>query len=254
VPNATTIPTDPPLSFPFLALGNPDLEHEKLDNFEIGWVGKVGKHLEASVALYRNELNDAIKLIPIEFYSSSNPPPGWPLPDSLLDVPPPGGFAGFPSVLQNQNVGKINQQGVEVGVSVRLGNPWTVFANYSWQDAPETEGIGAVPTPTGGFIEPLNIPPTHRLNAGVFWDIRKFYANANLNYQDEAFWADVLGPAFWGPTSSFTVVNVGVGARIYRQRMTVSVNANNLLDEYVQQHVWSDIISRKVTGQVTYHF
>ena len=98
------------------------------------------------------------------------------------------------------------------------------------------------------------LAPTHRFNVGVFWDIREFYANANVNYQDEAFWTDVMDSRFWGPTDSFAILNVGIGARIYRQRMTVSLNAQNLFDEYVQQHVWSDIISRKITGQVTYRF
>jgi outer membrane receptor for ferric coprogen and ferric-rhodotorulic acid len=173
------------------------------------------------------------------------------VPPELLDEPP---LNGVPSVLRTENVGTINQQGVEVGLSIRMGKPWTVFANYSWQDDPETEGIQGIPTPGGELVEPINIAPKHRFNLGVFWDTPRFYANANVNYQDTALWTDVLDSRFWGPTESFTILNLGVGARVYRQRMTVSLNAQNLLDEYVQQHVWSDIISRKVTAQLTYQF
>ena len=77
-----------------------------------------------------------------------------------------------------------------------------MFANYSWQDTPETENIAGIPTPSGNVVAPINIQPMHRFNAGVFWDIRTFYANANVNYQDEAFWTDILSPAFWGSTAS----------------------------------------------------
>lgn len=82
----------------------------------------------------------------------------------------------------------------------------------------------------------------------------RFYANTNMNYQSEAFWTDILDSRFWGRTDSFVILNLGVGVRVYRQRMTVSLNAQNLLDDDVQQHVWSDLISRKISGQVTYHF
>ena len=176
------------------------------------------------------------------------------MPDSLLDIPPPGGFAGIPSLLQNSNEGKSNNQGVELALSARISDSWTVFGNYAWQDAPETEGINAVPHPSGQPIEPVNIPPKHRFNLGVFWDIRRFYANANVNYQDVAYWTDVLGPAFWGPTDSFAMVNLGLGTRLRGQEITIAVNAQNIFDERIQQHVWGDIISRKVTAQIVYRF
>ncbi|MGZ8798016.1 MAG: hypothetical protein ACXW2F_11785 [Thermoanaerobaculia bacterium] len=66
-------------------------------------------------------------------------------------------------------------------------------------------------------------------------------------------WRDVLDARFWGPTDSFTSVNASVGVRL-NARTTVSVMGTNLLNAKIQQHVFGDIISRKVTGQIRFSY
>ena len=44
------------------------------------------------------------------------------------------------------------------------------------------------------------------------------------------------------------------GFRLFEERVTLSVIGSNLFDEEVQQHIFGDIIGRKVTGQVQFRF
>lgn len=57
----------------------------------------------------------------------------------------------------------------------------------------------------------------------------------------------------WGPTDSFTSVNASVGVR-FGDTTTLSVSAYNLFDEDVQQHVFGDLISRRVVGRLLFRF
>ncbi len=133
-------------------------------------------------------------------------------------------------------------------------DPWSWFFNYSWQDEPEVTGIEQVTLPNGTVRQAVNSPPENRANLGLAYDADKFFFNANANYQDEAFWTDVLDSRFFGPTDSFTQVNLGLGFRFREDQATLTINAQNVFDEDVQQHVFGDIIARKVTGQVTFRF
>ena len=87
---------------------------------------------------------------------------------------------------------------------------------------------------------------------GTEYDVRRFYVNGNVSYQDEAFWTDVAGT--FGTTKSFALVNAGAGIRLQGERMVISVNAANLFDERAQQHLWGDLMKRRVYGQVSYRF
>ena len=255
--NVITVPTDGgPLNvvFPIELRGNTGLDEERLDAFEVGWVGKIGTRLDASVDLYRNELKDFIRFIPAEFYTSQNPPPNFPFPDSLLDVPPPMGFAGIPSALRYQNLGNIVNQGVEFGLGIRATDELSFLANYSWQDRPSVEDIDSVPLLNGNLGLPINLPPRHRFNIGATYDQGRFYVNGRVNFQDNAFWTDVLDQRFWGSTDSFSMVTLNGGVRLHGGRALLMVSAQNAFDENVQQHVWGDIIGRKVTSRVVYRF
>jgi len=100
----------------------------------------------------------------------------------------------------------------------------------------------------------VNIPPEHRANFGLGYNGQVFFANGNVNYVDEAFWTDVLDSRFHGPTDSYTQVNLSLGVRLLNDKVTFSVIGNNIFDEDVQQHIFDDIISRKITAQVLFSF
>ncbi len=52
----------------------------------------------------------------------------------------------------------------------------------------------------------------------------------------------------------FCECDAAVGVRFAQESLVLSVNALNLFDAKVQQHVWGDFIDRRIYGQVSYRF
>ncbi len=239
---------------PVQAVGNPLLDKEKLDAIEVGYVGTFGNGVTLTVSIYENETSDLTDFFTADHYSPFNPPPGWPVfivGTPIPAVPP----EVFPRVQSYRNVGEVVDTGIEIGFSKRPRNsPWSYFLNYSWQDEPDITGIDIERLPNGELVEALGTPPEHRANFGFSYDGAKYFFNLNANYVDEAFWTDVLDSRFWGPTDSFTQINVGLGVRLANDRYTFSVNGTNVTDEDIMQHVFGDIIPQKFTGQLVVRF
>ncbi len=241
--NLVTLPTGPYV-FPSAVAGNPRLQEERLDAIEVGWVGSFGP-TTASLSVYRNETTDSIDFYTAATYTGAFPPPNVPLPPIVLDIPPPFGLAGLlPAAFSYRNLGEIVDQGVELGLNGRAGEGWNWFFNYSWQDEPEVTDLD---------ISQINLPPENRFNAGLGYSGARLFCNGNVNYQDEAFWTDVLDSRFHGPTEDFTQLNLAIGVHV-GEHATFQVNGQNVTDEDVQQHVFGDLITRKVTGQLTLDF
>ena len=158
----------------------------------------------------------------------------------------------MPSKITNVNVGKVVNQGLEASLSLRGPHATALHMDYSWQRNPDVSGIEKTLLPGGSLVFPVNVPPRHRANATLSWDQPRYFANAGATYQDVAFWTDANDPTFWGPTASFVAVNVGAGLRLFSRSVTLSVNGNNIFDERVQQHLFGDIIGRKVWAQLIY--
>jgi iron complex outermembrane receptor protein len=245
-----------PFFAPADADGNPLLVEEHLDAYEIGYVGTFGDGLLLTAAVYRNEIDDSIDFYVRDVYGPGNlPAPGATLPAAVIPcfnfVPgtgpaacPFGGLAGLvPSDYSYRNLGHTVNRGVELSLE-RAAGPWTWFANVSWQDDPEI----------GGGIDSaeVNVAPTWRANVGLGRDSGRMFWSATVNYQDEAYWADVLFAR--ASTASFTQLNAAVGWRFVDDRVTFKVVAQNLFDETVQQHIFGDILERKLAGQVSLEF
>lgn len=231
--------------------GNPDLKEEELVAYEVGYVGTFDK-ATFTFAAYRNELSDATDFFGAEVYTPFNLPADWPRFLFPLGPTIPAGaplyapvLATVPSLFTYRNIGEKVNQGVELSLEVRPNANWRVSANYTWQDRTEVTGIDPAS---------VNQPPENTFNFGLFYDAQRWYVNGNVNYVDEAFWTDVLDERFHGPTDAFTQVNLGVGFRFMDDRAVFSVMGSNILDEEVQQHVFGDIISRKVSAELRFNF
>jgi|CXWL01.1.fsa_nt_gi iron complex outermembrane receptor protein len=220
--------------------GNVDLEEEKTDSYDLGYIGTWGPST-LSVSVYHNKQRDIIDFYQKTSYSPTNPPPGWPYPPILLALIP--ALRNLPAEFSYRNLGEIVNEGVELGYNFRDNGPWSYFANYSYQKTPKVSGFNA---------DELGRPPKTRANAGLAWDGGAFFVNVNANYQSEAYFADVL--SIQGTTEAFTMLNAAVGYRFWDERASVSINGQNLTDERVQQHIFGDIISRKISGQLKLHF
>jgi len=241
--NVVPLPTGP-FVFGSLAVGNPQLQEESLTAYELGWVGSFNEgRTTVTVSIYRNELEDATDFFTAATYNSANPPLGWPLPPIFLDFPPLAG--ALPSVFSYRNIGEIVNQGLEFSLDFRPTYSWRYFFNYSYQEEPDVTGIP---------LDQTNIPPENRLNGGVAYNGEKYFADVTVNYADSAIWTDVLDARFAGPTDAYTMVNLSLGVHLWNDKVTLSLIGSNIFDEEVQQHVFGDIISRKLTGQLRFHF
>lgn len=236
------------------AFGDINLTEESLEAWEIGYVGFLDNGMNTTLSLYRNETTDSIDFFIADTYGPTNlPTPGPTLPPALIPcfaVPPGtvgacpnGGLAGVvPSDYSYRNIGRTIDRGVEFTIDQEMSD-WYWWANMSWQDDPDIEGADPID---------VNRAPEWRANVGIGQDSGGFFWNANLNYQDEAYWSDVLFARAW--TDSFTQLNGSVGWRFRQDSLTVQLIGQNLTDERVQQHIFGDIIERKLAGQVSIEF
>jgi outer membrane receptor protein involved in Fe transport len=217
--------------------GNRDVKEESLTMWEIGYTGLFGR-TSASVAAYLGDRHDPIANVPVQFYSPANPPPDWPLPSFSRMLP---------SVVMTMNRGPVRNRGFELTLSHRFSREVTASGTYSWQDDPEPlesdSGPGTYPAGE------LNVAPHHRFNLGLSLDRGRFLGSLALAYTSGAFWADVLGPSFWGPTPAHTLLGASAGLRMARNRFTLLLKGTNLLDQTVQHHIFGDIMKRSVMLQ-----
>jgi outer membrane receptor protein involved in Fe transport len=243
------------------ALGNADLKAESLTGWEIGYAGTLPSHTNVGLAFYLNDSNHIINSLQSPsaliaagiqpFYTSQNPPPGWPLPPQVLDLLAQQGIV-LPSIVKTFNYGKVRNKGFELSCDHSLSPVLSAFANYSYQALPETRSPLDDPYRyPAGF---LPIPPRGRFNAGVNLSAKRCLGNLSINYAGKAFWADTRDATFYGFTDAYTMVNAGFGVRWSEGKVTTSIKAINLLNNDIRQHIFGDILKRRVFGEIQFGF
>jgi iron complex outermembrane receptor protein len=237
-------------NFPVRAIGNESLTEESTQSFEVAYTGIINSRATVSAAVYFTENEDEIFFTQTGRYRAAAPPPGWPLPAVVLEVlPPPCASAvcttgGLPSEFSYRNLGTVKNKGFELGLDGAVSRALNVFANYSWQAEPEPDFA----------LSEINLPPTHRFNAGLNFTQGRFLGNLSASYVDDAFWQDVLDARFAGPTEAYTQINGAFGVRFAGDRITASVKVINLTDEDIQSHVFGDFLKRQVIGELRFQF
>ena len=231
-----------PFPVPVVAVGNDQLREEALTAYEAGYSAALGR-VTAGVAVYVNRVRNAIQFTQTGTYTSDAPPPGWPLPPSTLDELIARGL-GLPSSFSYLNFERITDRGLELTGEVRATSALSVFANYSWQDQPRARGVDTAE---------LNLPPRHRVNAGVHAVRGRYFGSLSGSFVDSAFWQDVLTP-YSGRTASYTLVDGAFGVSSTDRFMTVTARGTNLLNKPVQQHAFGDVIRRAVTAEIRFRF
>ena len=239
------IPGLGPFVFPIRAIGNTDLDEERLTAYEVGYTGTFGGRHTVSAAFYFNDTQDSILFTTSNVYTSANPPPGWPLPPQVLDLLAAAGIF-LPSELTYLPFEGVRDKGVELGYNTRINSELSLFANYSWQAEPD-------PKNEEDFGE-YNVAPANRFNAGLNYDQGTWFGNFTVNFTDTAFWTDVLDARFHGPTERYTMLNGGVGVRFAEEKVTLAVKFTNLNNAKAQQHVFGDILQRQVFAELKFNF
>jgi len=240
VPNLVVLnPSLPPLLFATFAEGSSELKEEVVDALEIGYTAEIGPST-FTAAVYQNRTQDLIDFYPAVYYSSSDPPLGWPLPPQA--VPP----NTLPKLFTYRNVGKTLDQGIELSVNTAWRPGFSTIASYAFQD--ETRATKDDPD------EPLNlnIAPKHQVSLMAIVVGHHWRGQVSASYTDDAYWTDVLDQRFWGWTKDYLLVGGSVGRE--SEHFGFKISGTNLLDQEVQQHVFGDIVGRVISAEATYRF
>jgi len=231
--------------FAVTGLGNLDLKEQTLDAYEVSYTATLAAgRAHAGAAVYLTESRNDMILTQTGSYSSANVPPGWPLPpfvlDALIAQNAFGPGLGLPSVLSFQNLGEVRNKGFELSVDAQPLRQVSAFANYSWQAKPDADFN----------IAKINLPPTHRFNAGLSLDYNRFLGDVSVNHTSEAYFRDVLDVTYAGFTKPYTVVNASVGARLAGEKAVFVLKVRNLGNGPVQNHLFGDLLRRQVVGEL----
>ena len=229
-----------PFTFSTVAQGNPELREEALTAFEGGYIGDFGRVL-VGAAWYLNRTENMIQFTRPAYYTSSHPPLGWPTAPDMLDVLIQQG-RGLPARFTYLNYERVSDHGVELSGDANLRAGVSAFANYTWQ---------AHPSPTGFDVSDLNLPPRHRLNAGVSVTHGRLFGRVTSSFVDRQFWQDVGIPGY---TPAYALLDGGFGVHSTDRTVTVAVRATNILNKPVQQHVFGDLVRRTVTTEARFAF
>lgn len=242
--------------------GNTQLEAETLRAFELGYSGTLPARTNIGLAFYVNDSDHVINnLLDGEaftaagipyYYTSANPPPGWPLSPYYFDLFHQLGV-DIPCLVKTLNYGRVRNKGFEISFDRPVKSDWSIFANYSYQALPESRSPQSDPFryPPGS----LPAPPRDRFNAGLNLSGKRFLGNLTLNYSNKAFWTDVRDSTFYGYSNSYKMVNCSFGVRWGEEgKVTTSVKAVNLLNNDIQQHIFGDILKRRVFGELQFGF
>jgi outer membrane receptor protein involved in Fe transport len=257
---------DPRIEEPFPLVvntwGNPELKAETHRSLEVGYSAVLNggrTHLDANV--YVTEIHDKISSSPSKaaieeagiepYYTSENPPPGWPLNPIVIDFLAQLGVY-LPSNIPTLNIGSIRNSGVELSATHTFRQGMTVFGNYSYQALPEL--LDPVGDPDRPPSDTVHTPPRHRFNIGATYNGPTWLGNLTVNNSDEAFFAQGLQPFYYGYSDPYTLVSLSVGRRWQDGRWTTNLKILNLLDDETKQHVFGDILRRTVMLEALFKF
>lgn len=105
---------------------------------------------------------------------------------------------------------------------------------------------------TPDTAEFVNIPARHRVSGSLGVDRPRWFASGSWDYIAETFWQDVLTSDYWGFVSGYNLVGVRGGWRWPRQGLELTAQVTNLLNEPIQQHIYGDVLERRVTVGLSY--
>ena len=241
---------------PTAAVGNPDLQEERMDAYEIGYSAAINHRVILSAAWYYTKLTDEIFFTQVcslpaascdaaGNYGPLSPPAGWPAVlnpawAALYTGLATGAPVRFPTGFTYLNLGEVKQQGIELGIDASLTGTLSAFMNYSYQKDPD---------PNFALSE-LNLAPNNRFSTGFTYSGSRLFGSASLSYAGEAFWQDVLDSRFVGTTRPQTTINGSIGARWSDGRYITTLKVVNLTNRQVLQHVFSDVARRQIVGEL----
>jgi outer membrane receptor for ferrienterochelin and colicins len=237
-----------------LALGNDQLDVEKVKSHEVGYAGIYGNKVFVTVDLYKSALSDFVT----DLLPGVNPAfAAYEIP-STLPANIRGGLAQFlglalgtnlpgltvvngrPTlVLSYANAGEVDTQGAELAVNFYVTNNLILDANYSHFDfdvKSQNERDQLLPN-----------APEQKYNLGIGWRSQRFDAKVSYRYVEEFPWAAGI---FVGVVPEYDVINVAANLKL-TDMLGFGVDISNVLDDEHYEAFGGDILGRRALGFVS---
>ncbi|HUP65924.1 MAG TPA: TonB-dependent receptor [Thermoanaerobaculia bacterium] len=250
-----------PLNFsvvPLLARGNPNLEVETIDSWELGYSGILGGKLYFTADYYQNKVEnfvtDLLPGVDPLTYPAYRPPAALsPAIQSLVISTlranlPAVVFAGLSNLPNGNpavfftytNAGKVETEGVELGLNFYVTNNWIVDASYSWFDFEVQQQL------TGDRLLPN--APENKYNVGVTYRNPRFDVSLKNRWVEGFEWATGV---FVGPIPDYQVASLSGGWNV-SEDWKVGLNISNAFNDEHYEAFGGDLLSRRALGFVSY--
>jgi len=238
-------------SVPVLAIGNPNLDVEKIETFEAGYRGKLGSRLSLSAAVYRSRMRDFIT----DILPGVNPAfPPYKAPAQLPDVSRAiveqvvnkilgmtNLANGDPAIVYSLgNVGLVNTRGAEGDVGFNLGKGWSLDSSYTWFDFTLDES-------QPGF-QPKPNAPRNRVTASVTYVRNRFSASFHYRWVDDFTWASGL---FVGPVPNYNTSSLNAYVLLTKQ-WKLGTNIANVFNQPHYEMFGGDLLGRRALVSLSF--
>jgi iron complex outermembrane receptor protein len=247
-------------SVPIMALGNPTVEVEEIQSFEVGYSGILGDKGFLTIDYYNSQLENFLTDLITSFnpqlggffnpaFGRYQPPAGIPEPFAsqlqaivLENVPvmtnhPLTGLAMVNAVTY-ANFGEVDTQGIELGLNVRLDDEWLLNIIYNWFDFEVKNQLAADPL--------LSNAPETQYGFGLSRATGKTALSVKYRHVDGFDWA---AGVFAGPIPAYDLVDLTASYDV-NERVSLGLNVSNLFDEDHYQIFGGDIIQRRALAHV----
>jgi outer membrane receptor protein involved in Fe transport len=238
-------------SVPIYAIGNPNLDVEKVKSVEIGYVASLSSRARISVDVYRNSMRDFISdIVPgiNPAYPPYSAPASVPAPlrtiiETTVNTAIPGLTNlpnGYPQIVYSLgNVGLVTSRGVELEGVVRPQREWSVDASYTRFD------FTIVEAPPG--LEPKPNAPRNRVTFGTTYTRLPFAVSFHHRWVDAFTWASGL---FVGPVPSYHVSDVNASYGLTK-RVELGANVSNVFNQRHYEMFGGDILGRRALARLS---
>ena len=238
-------------AMPILALGNENLEVEKVRSHEVGYAGIFNSRLFVTLDLYQSQLSDFVTdLLPgvntsfAQYQVPGTVPPQFAAGVTrFLQAALRGRYVGLTTingapalVVSYANAGEVDTRGAEFAVNYYVTNNWLVDFNYAFFD------FDVKRSQAGDQLLPNS--PEHKFNVGLGYRGSRFDARLGYRWVDEFAWAAGL---FVGEVQQYHVVNASANFRI-SDMLGVGVDISNATDNEHYQAFGGDLLSRRALG------
>jgi outer membrane receptor for ferrienterochelin and colicins len=253
---------------PVLALGNKDLDVEKIKSYELGYNAIIGRKAYLTLDYYKSNIENFVtdllgnvavvngQVVRVNPNFRAYAPPSTLSAQAQATVLaalranlPASLFALLSNLPNGQpvialasytNAGEVDTQGIDVGLNYYVTDQWLVDFSYSWFDfdvKSQFQGDRLLPN-----------APENKFALGLSYTGSRFSSSLKYRWTDDFPWAAGI---FVGDIPSYDVVDLGLSYEI-NDHWQVGVDISNLLDDEHFQTFGGDVLSRRALGSVAY--